>query len=162
LISAVAELKNPAVHFVIAGHQKKELMDKLNAQMQTLGVTGQMHFIGFYDNTPEFLAQLDVFVLSSTSEGFSIATIEAMASQLPVIATRCGGPEEILQHQVTGYLVPISEPAELAVAINYVLNHPDEAQRIASAGYTHMCNTFSLAAMLGAYKKHYTRLLSSS
>jgi len=162
LISAVAEAKNPQLHFVIAGHQKKDLMEKLNAQMHALGVAGQMHFIGFYDNTPEFLAQMDLFVLSSSSEGFSIATIEAMASKLPVIATRCGGPEEILEHNVTGYLVPVNAPAELAAAINYVVNHPDQAERMANAGYEHMCNTFSLGAMLGAYQKHYTRLLANS
>ena len=160
LIDAVRLLNNPRLHFVIAGHQKKDLMEKLNAQMLALGVVGQIHFIGFYDNTPEFLAQMDLFVLSSSSEGFSIATIEAMASHLPVIATRCGGPEEILKHNLTGYLVPICAPAELAAAINYVLSHPKEAESMAKAGYEHMRSTFSLDAMLCAYKKHYTRLVS--
>lgn len=162
LISAVAELKNPRLHFVIAGHQKKELMEKLSLQMQELGVAGQMHFIGFYDNTPEFLAQMNLFVLSSSSEGFSIATIEAMASHLPVIATRCGGPEEILEHNVTGYLVPINSPGELAAAISHVVNNPAEAERMASAGYAHMCNTFSLKSMLAAYQKHYAQLLGNN
>lgn len=160
LINAVAELNNPQLHFVIAGHQKKDLMEALNAQMQTLGVAKQMHFIGFHDNTPEFLAQMNLFVLSSSSEGFSIATIEAMASHLPVIATRCGGPEEIITHNVTGYLVPVNAPAELAAAIHYLLRNPEDAQRLANAGFQHMCNTFSLGAMLAAYKNHYRKLLS--
>ncbi|MDR7088670.1 glycosyltransferase family 4 protein [Cellvibrio fibrivorans] len=162
LIDAVAELKNPKLHFVIAGHQKKDLMEQLNEQMHRLGVTAQMHFIGFYDNTPEFLAQMDLFVLSSSSEGFSIATIEAMASHLPVIATRCGGPEEILTHNSTGYLVPVNSPVELAAAIKYLLSNPGEAARLARAGYEHMCNTFSLSVMLSAYKKHYSKLLGIS
>lgn len=130
--------------------------------MQALGVAGQIHFIGFYDNTPEFLAQLDLFVLSSSSEGFSIATIEAMASHLPVIATRCGGPEEILEHNLTGYLVPVNAPVELAAAINDLLHNPNDARRIANTGYAHMCSTFSLAAMLSAYKKYYAQLLGKS
>jgi len=162
LISAVSLLKNPQLHFIIAGHKKKDLMEKLEAQMQTLGVTGQMHFIGFYDNTPEFLAQLDMFVLSSSSEGFSIATIEAMATGLPVVATRCGGPEEILQHLTTGYLVSTESPGELAAALKYLLNNPALATEIAQAGKEHMRITFSLSAMLQAYQQHYHCLLDAN
>jgi len=159
LITAVSLLKNPRLHFVIAGHKKKDLMEQLEAQMNALGVTAQMHFIGFYDNTPEFLAQLDMFVLSSSSEGFSIATIEAMATGLPVIATRCGGPEEILQHLSTGYLVPTENPEELAAAITQLLEQPELAKKIANAGKEHMRITFSLRSMLQAYQQHYFRLL---
>lgn len=159
LIAAASLLKNPRVHFVIAGHKKKELMDRLEALMKEKNVEAQMHFIGFYDNTPEFLSQLDIFVLSSSSEGFSIATIEAMAAALPVIATRCGGPEEILQHLKTGYLVPIEKPEELAGAINYMLENPEFADQLAKAGQEHMRKLFSLDAMLEAYQHHYQRLL---
>ena len=159
LISAVSLLKNPQLHFVIAGHKKKDLMEKLEAQMQALGVAAQMHFIGFYDNTPEFLAQMDMFVLSSSSEGFSIATIEAMAAGLPVIATRCGGPEEILQHLATGYLVPAENPEALSAAIKHLLDNPELASRLAKTGHNHMRLTFSLGAMLQAYQQHYYSLL---
>jgi glycosyltransferase involved in cell wall biosynthesis len=162
LIAAVNLLKNPQLHFIIAGHKKKELMDKLQTQMEVLGIAAQIHFIGFYDNTPDFLAQLDMFVLSSSSEGFSIATIEAMAAGLPVVATRCGGPEEILQHLTTGYLVPTEMPDQLAAAINHLLKHPELAVQLASAGQEHMRNTFSLDAMLRAYQQHYQRLLSAN
>jgi glycosyltransferase involved in cell wall biosynthesis len=130
--------------------------------MESLGVTAQIHFIGFYDDTPGFLAQLDMFVLSSSSEGFSIATIEAMATGLPVIATRCGGPEEIVEHLKTGYLVPTEAPDQLAAAINYLLKNPAIAARLASAGQQHMCHTFSLDAMLQAYQRHYQRLLTAN
>lgn len=162
LINAVALLKNPQLHFVIAGHQKKDLMEKLNVQMQALGVAAQMHFIGFYDNTPEFLQQIDLFVLSSSSEGFSIATIEAMAAGVPVIATRCGGPEEILQHMKTGYLVPIEIPDQLAAAIKQLLDDPVLAQQLASAGQEHMRDVFSLDVMLQAYRQHYQHLLGAN
>lgn len=160
LITSVGLLKNSKLHFVIAGHKKKELMDKLDAQIQSLGVSGQVHFIGFYDNTPEFLAQLDIFVLSSSSEGFSIATIEAMAAGLPVIATRCGGPEEILDHRKTGYLVAKERPDELAAAIKLLLSNELFASALANAGKEHMRNTFSLKKMLYCYQQHYTTLLN--
>lgn len=159
LISAVAQLNDPKLHFIIAGHQKKDLMEKLSDQITQLGLAERIHFIGFYNNTPEFLGQMDLFVLSSSSEGFSIATIEAMASNLAVIATRCGGPEEILEHNVTGYLVPVNSPVELAKAIRFMIDHPDEAKRLASTGHQHMRNTFSLKVMLDAYRDIYVHLL---
>lgn len=161
LISAVSLLNNPKLHFVIAGHQKKELMDKLIAQMQRLEVEKQVHFIGFYDNTPEFLAQLDIFVLSSSSEGFSIATIEAMAAGLPVIATKCGGPEEILEHLKTGYLIPTESPEELAAALKLLLSDKLLASKLANSGKDHMRDTFSLKKMLLLYQQHYTNLLNN-
>jgi glycosyltransferase involved in cell wall biosynthesis len=160
LISAVSLLKNPRLHFVVAGHKKSDLMEVLQDQMRRLGVASHIHFIGFYDNTPEFLSQLDMFVLSSSSEGFSIATIEAMAAGLPVIATRCGGPEEIIDHQRTGYLVPVGSPEQLAEAINYLLTNPLVAQDLARKGVMHMRDTFSLSTMLSQYKRHYAQLLA--
>ncbi len=160
LISAVNLLNDPRLHFVIAGHKKQELMDKLSTQMQRLEVEKQIHFIGFYENTPDFLSQLDMFVLSSSSEGFSIATIEAMAAGLPVIATRCGGPEEILEHLKTGYLISTERPDELAAAIQTLLEDNLLASRLADAGNEHMRNTFSLKKMLSSYLEHYTKLLS--
>ncbi len=162
LISAVSLLNNPKLHFVIAGHKKKELMNKLSHQMQTLEIEKQIDFIGFYDNTPEFLAQLDMFVLSSSSEGFSIATIEAMAAGLPVIATRCGGPEEILEHRKTGYLIPTESPDELAAAIELLLSDKLLAPTLANAGKEHMRDTFSLKKMLLSYQQHYTKLLNKT
>lgn len=160
LIAAVGILKAPQLHFVIAGHKKNDLMEILQEQMQRLDVESQIHFIGFYDNTPEFLSQLNMFVLSSKSEGFSIATIEAMAAGLPVIVTRCGGPEEIVEHNKTGYLVPVESPEQLASAIDYLLANPSVATNLAINGAAHMRNTFSLGTMLQQYEKHYAQLLS--
>ncbi|HMU65802.1 MAG TPA: glycosyltransferase, partial [Cellvibrionaceae bacterium] len=102
------------VHFVIAGHPKKDLMDEINRLVAQLNLSSHIHFIGFLDNTPGFLAEMEIFVLSSISEGFSIATLEAMASRLPVIATRCGGPEEILSDGRDGLLVAKQNPAALS------------------------------------------------
>lgn len=162
LINAVSLLKNPRLHFIVAGHKKSDVMQELQLQMEQLGVAGQIHFIGFYENTPDFLAQMDLFVLCSSSEGFSIATIEAMAAGLPVIATRCGGPEEILEHMKTGYLVPIEAPEQLAAAISLLIGRPELAVSLADAGKEHVHNTFSLKTMLQAYLQQYQRLLGKN
>lgn len=150
---------NPRVHFVIAGHQKQDLMAKLQQQMENLQVTANIHFVGFQNNTPEFLSQLNLFALSSSSEGFSIATIEALASSLPVVATRCGGPEEILSHNRNGLLVAANSPEELANGIVQLIENSAKSQTLAEQGLLHVQENFSAQSMLEAYQNIYRSLM---
>jgi len=147
------------IHFVVAGHQKPDLMARLQEQIVRNGIQNNISFIGFHDNTAEFLGQMDYFVLSSSSEGFSIATIEAMATGLPVVATRCGGPEEIIEHEKTGLLVSTGNPQELAAKLKLLIEDPQLAIRLADAGRKHVESVFSFGAMLKSYKKIYLSLL---
>ncbi|KZZ40082.1 hypothetical protein A3758_09390 [Oleiphilus sp. HI0118] len=112
--AAIVIKENPHFHFVIAGDTNKEpLMSELKQLMNQLKVINNVHFIGFQDNSAEFLGQMDIFLLTSSSEGFSIATIEALATGLPVVATKCGGPEEILA-DVDDSLLTNSAPLTIA------------------------------------------------
>lgn len=142
----------PLAHFVIAGHQKEPLMTELNQQTEALGIKDKVHFIGFIDSTADFLAELDVFALSSSSEGFSIATIEAMASGVPVIATRCGGPEEIVRAGQDGTLVPRNDSRAMATAILCALEKSPEFTKQIARAHTRVEAKFSLTAMLELYR----------
>src|SRR5690606_35839715 len=86
LIRAASQLckRHPRLHFVIAGDTKCTLMDSLKSLIEKLDLSGRMHFVGFQADTARYLSGLDVFVLSSESEGFSIATVEAQAAGIPV------------------------------------------------------------------------------
>lgn len=147
------------VHFVIAGHKKADLMAELDMQIHQLGVSSNVHFIGFQQDSAAFLGQMDIFALSSSSEGFSIATIEAMASGLPVIATRCGGPEEIIEHDKTGWLVAVNDPVELAAAISMLLRNESLRARLAVEGQVHAINTFSMETLLLQYRRVFAELI---
>lgn len=164
LIAAGARVikERPHVHFVIAGHQKPSLMRKLEEQMRALGVTEHFHFLGFCQNCAEFLGQVDAFVLSSSSEGFSIATIEAMATSLPVVVTQCGGPEEIVVHEQNGLMVPPSAPRALAEALLRILSDTALAQRLAAAGMQTAKARFSLDEMLQGYENLYNGVIRKS
>jgi glycosyltransferase involved in cell wall biosynthesis len=143
------------LHFIVAGHQKPDLMAKLLDLVQQHGIQDKVHFIGFHDNTAEFLGQLDYFALSSASEGFSIATIEAMATGLPVVVTRCGGPEEIIDHKKTGLLVDVNDPQALARGLTMLIENKQLSDELAGAGRKHVESVFSFSAMLDSYSKVY-------
>lgn len=147
------------VHFVIAGHQKPELMRELDVLIDQHGIRANVHFVGFQQNSAQFLGQMDLFALSSNSEGFSISTIEAMATGLAVVVTRCGGPEEIVTHQHTGLMVPVNDPESLAEALMALLEDATLQQRLGLAGQRHTQNTFSMTKLLALYKNEYLALL---
>lgn len=162
LIAAAKKLIEhyPNVHFIIAGHKKADLMAELDAQLAQLQLTNKVHFIGFQQDSAAFLSQMDLFALSSSSEGFSIATLEAMATGLPVVATRCGGPEEILAHRETGLLVPVNDPDELAAALLELIQNEHLQQRLAQQGKQHVANTFAMETLLAQYRNIYAGLIN--
>lgn len=161
LVNAMALIQdeNPRLHVVVAGHQRASLMAQLREQVDALGVGDRLHFIGFIDDSAAFLRQLDYFVLPSRSEGFSIATIEAMMAGLPIVATRCGGPEEILTHEKTGWLVNPDDPRALAEAMLRLSSNDTLARDLASAGQYHSRACFGIDAMVNSYQQIYASIL---
>ena len=157
--AAIVVEQNAKVHFVIAGHQKAELMDELDTLILKLGLKSNVHFIGFCDDSAQFLAQMDVFALSSKSEGFSISTIEGMATGLPVLVTRCGGPEEIVSHGETGWMVEPQNESVFADALLMLLKDEPLRERLGEAGKKAVAAKFDLAVMLLAYDAHYKKLV---
>jgi len=90
------------------------LLDAVRTQTREAGLDGRVIFTGLQRNIPEYLALLDVFVLSSTRESFPLAAREAMAAGRPVIAPRIGGCPEVVEDGVTGYLFESRNVNELA------------------------------------------------
>lgn len=153
---------NPKVHFVIAGHKKPELMAQIDDQINRLGLRSNIHFVGFQQDSAAFLGQVDLFALSSSSEGFSISTIEAMATGLAVVVTRCGGPEEIVTHGQNGFMVSANDAASLANGIIQLLSDSNLKSRLATTGKHHTQFTFSMKKLLASYQDEYLSLLNEA
>ncbi len=151
--------KYPHLNFVIAGHKKPSLMNELQIQLEESGLQSHFHFIGFCNDTAGFLLQMDLFALSSSSEGFSIATIEAMAAKLPAVVTRCGGPEEIISPEKTGLMVEPNDAKALAQGITRLIESPELCNSLASQAYKHVEQNFTMQAMLKGYQSEYQKLL---
>lgn len=91
----------------------------------SLGVAGRVNFLGALrpEQTPAHFAVCDAFVLASHHETFGVVLAEALMSGKPVVATRCGGPEDIVT-ATNGRLVPPADPAALALALYELLQAP--------------------------------------
>jgi len=138
--------------FVIAGDTSGSHYEKLLEQRARLGLESSVQFLGLRKDVPDVLASLDLYVLSSSKEGFSIACVEAMAAGLAVVATRSGGPEEIVEDGRTGLLVPPQDPAALAAAIESLASNPERRAQMGQAGQERVRRLFTIDSSLRAYR----------
>lgn len=145
-------------YFVVAGECSGTLADDLLRLRSQLNLEDRFFFLGLRSDIPTVFHNLDVFALSSRSEGFSLACVEAMACEVPVVATRCGGPEEILSED-SGVLVALGDAGALADAIYRVAYDPELAKRLSLAALKRAQDEYSLKAMLARYEAVYESLI---
>ncbi|MCM0020965.1 MAG: glycosyltransferase [Tagaea sp.] len=122
------------------------------------GFGGRVKFLGARADVPDLLAAADVFALASHEEGFPNAVLEAMASGLPVVATRAGGIPEAVDDGKTGVLVPIRAPSELGAALARLIADPAARRAMGEAGRARVAAEFALDACAGAYARLYRSL----
>ena len=123
-----------------------------------LGISDRVRFLGHRADIEVVLSAADVFVQSSVSEGLSNTILEAMASALPVVATRVGGADEMVEHGVTGLLVEPSSASALATATGSLLFDAPRARTMGEAGRVRAESEFSLGGMIRRYEALYVRL----
>jgi sugar transferase (PEP-CTERM/EpsH1 system associated) len=158
LIRAFVEgLAHRAAVLVIAGDGPTR--PELAALVRTLGVDDRVRLLGERDDIPLVLRALDLFVLPSVGEGISNAILEAMATGLPVVATRVGGNGELVSDGLTGRLIEPRSTAALAQAIRQYLDAPLLAKMHGRAARGRAERDFSLERMLAGYSDLYRRCL---
>ncbi len=108
---------------------------------------------------PELMAAMDIFALPSLGEGISNTILEAMATGLPVIATKVGGNLELVREGETGYLVPPSDPDAMAQALLHYLHNPELRRCHGEYARDIVDRQFSMDAMMQGYLSVYERIL---
>jgi glycosyltransferase involved in cell wall biosynthesis len=124
LVRAFARIDRPGARLVILGKGPDEA--KLIAEIDRLGIRHRVSLPGYSKNPWKYYAQAKCFILSSYQEGFGNAVVEAMAFGLPVVATACSGPQEILRYGQFGRIVAVGDDLQLAEAITHVLDSPGD------------------------------------
>ncbi|KRF02242.1 glycosyltransferase [Frateuria sp. Soil773] len=145
--------RQPQAALVLIGDG--ELRAELARCARDEGVDGNVHFLGDRNDVRELLQGLDLFALSSLSEGYSMALLEACAAALPIVATDVGGNGEIVRDGDTGRLVPPRDPAALADALLALLREPARAQAMGRSARAWVERHGSLEAMARRYDRLY-------
>jgi L-malate glycosyltransferase len=157
LLQAVALVQNTDVFIHIGGDGT--LLPTFKKLAADLGIEDKCNFYGeiLQADLVKFYSKLDLFVLASRDETFGVVIVEAMASGLPVIATRCGGPEEIITKE-TGLLVEKENPAELAKAIDLMSETIGTYDRNSIRKYA--VEKYGRKAFVEKITKHYEEILT--
>lgn len=130
------------------------------AVLDAAGLTDLAWLPGERHDVPDLMRGLDCFVLPSRAEGVSNTLLEAMASGLPVVATRVGGNPELVAEGRTGHLIAAQDVAALAEHLVQLCREPGLAASLGRAGRAEVERRFSIGAMVGAYQQLYADSLA--
>jgi glycosyltransferase involved in cell wall biosynthesis len=122
--------------------------EALKRTAQDLNVADRVHFLGFRDDVPRLMSLVDLVLHTSVApEPFGRVIVEGMLAGTPVIATRAGGPAEIIREPDTGVLVPPDDPDALTEATEKLLSNPEQARSMARAAQAYARRHFSVERM---------------
>ena len=132
------------VEFLIVGSGFDWYENFLRQKIKEFQIEARVKLLGWCEGIFDFLAAIDVLVISSEQESFGLMAIEALAMETPVVATRCGGPEESITDGVTGLLVPVNDPLSMAYAIVRLLQDANLARRLGVSGRNNVSEYFGI------------------
>jgi glycosyltransferase involved in cell wall biosynthesis len=159
LIEAFALLQTefPKLKLLIVGEgPERAELEKKSAE---LGISRNVFFAGEIHPPAECLKLMNVFILPSLYEGFPNVLLEAMAAQVPVVASNVGGVNELVSQHENGLLCPPGDSRSLADAVRWLILHPNEAKKMAALAHDRIQKEFSLEGMLKEYEDLYESLL---
>jgi glycosyltransferase involved in cell wall biosynthesis len=153
--AAAALARRSALFFLVVGDGPQA--QALRQQADQLGISSRVLFTGGRADVEDLLAAMDLFVSSSLWEGLPAVILEAMASGVPVIATRIPGTLEVVTHGVDGWLVPPGEAQPLAEAILLLSSDPSLQAALVDQGRLRV-QDFSLDRLVSSYESLYQEL----
>ena len=134
----------------------------LRSLAKDLNIQPKVRFMGNRTDIIPFLSAMDVFSLSSVSEGISLSILEAMATKLPIAVTNVGGNREIIKNGKTGILVESGDSKALANEIIRLYKNPEERIKIGIAARKLIEKKFNLHQMISDYEELYTSVVSKN
>ena len=143
----------PALQLVLVGAGPLEA--ELRSLAERLGLIDAVMFVGECPDAAPLLPAFDVYAQPSTTEGLSIALLEACASALAIVATRVGGNPDVIADGVTGCLVPVNDPAALQRALAGLLDEPQRRRSLGQAAARWAQQHASVHSLADSYQAIY-------
>lgn len=164
-----ADLLEALALLATRGHQMEAVLvgdgperQALAARAQALGLGGRVHFAGYLDQPQRVLNDVDLMVLPSHTEGLPNAALEALAMDVPVLATRVGGTPEVIDDGRTGRLVAARDPAAMAAALEEFLAQRAAWASMASCGRQHVERHFDFQARTRRLEQMYLDVVNGA
>lgn len=159
-----------AFHTVLRKHSEAVLIlagdgesrSFLEEMVKQMGIEKSVRFLGFQRELEPIYSDLDLFVLTSLSEGCPVAILEAMASGVPVIASAVGGVPDLVRDMETGLLFPPRDVAKLETLMLELIDNPQKRQTLARKAKVHVVENFARDMSLSRFEKLYLELFWGS
>ena len=145
---------------MIAGALREPETSRLKSLVASYALEDRVIFLGEFRDISLLLSVASVFVSASHREGFSLTTVEAMASRVPVVVTDSGGPAEIVEQGRCGLVVPIQNAVALSDVIHTTLIESDRTSDRVSKGYARAQTEYTPKIMCARYLDLYQSLLN--
>lgn len=151
--------KNPTVKGIIVGDGP--LKELVHQKYRDLNLQGVVYLPGLQTNPIEWLAAMDIYMMSSVFEGLPIALLEAMSCGIPVVCTNAGGTGEVIRDSVDGFLVPVDEPMRLIEKADVLICDPVQRKEMGIAARKRVEDSFSMERMVGELENLYKKVVLS-
>lgn len=148
----------PDAHFIWVGDGPLE--SEARNLSASLHLDSVIHLLGHRNDVPQLLHTFDCFVLTSRWEGFPLVILEAMAAEVPVVATNIPGTCEAIQHEVNGLLAPVGDSETMARFVLDLLTDPVKANLFRSASRARIDTEFTRDRMLSTIRDLYLEVVS--
>ena len=127
-----------------------------------LGLTSRVEMLGAQEAVIPLLSISDIFLLPSAQESFGLAALEAMACEVPVVASRVGGLPEVIQHAITGFLHAPEDVDGMAGSAIALLTDAQLHERVADAACRRVREQFCVDRIVPLYEQYYDRVVRAS
>lgn len=149
----IVRKSHPEAFLIIVGDGPER--ERLERLVSELNLSSYVIFTGFKEDTHLFYSIMDIFLLTSFSEGTAMTLLEAMASSLPCVVTKVGGNPEIVEDRITGFVIPSDDEITLADKINTFLGDTSLRKNMGEAARIRFEERFTVDKMVRAYEKLY-------
>jgi glycosyltransferase involved in cell wall biosynthesis len=141
--------KSSNYNFILKIAGSGEEKENLIQQVKQLKLNDKVEFLGWVEDSKDFFAKIDIFLLPSSIETFGLVILESMKNFVPVIATKCHGPEEIIRENIDGLLIENKHKNrheiidEFAKNIVKIIENEDLSKSLVSNAYNRLLSRFS-------------------